>query len=179
MSLTSPSPLPLPAVTTATFEDAVLRSTRPVLVEFTAAWCPPCRWIAPILEELAVEEAGRLTVVQLDVDQQPALARRYRVMSFPSLLLFVDGDERLRLIGAHPKRRILDELSRVIPTRVAAGRAARRAQASERPGDELADLGRGREVVGEPVLGQRERDPAGGVAEREAAAGTAHPERGR
>jgi thioredoxin 1 len=108
MSLTLPAPLP--AVTTATFEDVVLRSNRPVLVDFTAVWCPPCRWVAPILEELAAEQAGRLVVVKLDVDEQPEVAMRYQVMSFPSLLLFVDGDERLRLIGAHSKRRILDEL---------------------------------------------------------------------
>jgi thioredoxin len=99
-----------PAVTTAAFDHQVLGSPRPVLVDFTADWCPPCRQIAPVLAELAVEQAHRLRVVQVDVDQQPELARRYGVMSFPSLLLFVDGVERLRLVGARSKRRLLDEL---------------------------------------------------------------------
>jgi thioredoxin 1 len=106
--------MPAAAVTAATFDDVVLRSTRPVLVDFTAAWCPPCSRLAPIVAELAIEQADRLKVVAVDVDEQPDLVRRYRVMGTPSLLLFVDGDERLRLLGAHPKRRILQEVDRVL-----------------------------------------------------------------
>jgi thioredoxin 1 len=112
MSLATPAP----AVTAATFDDVVLRSPKPVLVDFTAQWCPPCHHLDPIIAELAAEQAERLSVVTVDVDEQPELANRYGVMSLPSLLLFVAGDERTRLIGAHPKRRILQEVGRVLPS---------------------------------------------------------------
>lgn len=104
----------LDTVTEERFEREVLHSSRAVLVEFTAGWCPPCRQIAPILRELAVQEAHRLRVLQVDVDQEPGLVARYRVLSMPTLLLLAGGVERLRLVGARPKGRLRAELAEVL-----------------------------------------------------------------
>lgn len=104
----------VPVVTDATFAAEVLGSELPVLVEFTAAWCPPCRMIAPVLEEIAVEEAHRLRIVQLDVDTNPATQAAYGVMSMPTLLLFRGGEPVKVMVGARPKRRLLQELADVV-----------------------------------------------------------------
>ncbi|MFG1809429.1 thioredoxin [Streptomyces sp. NPDC049040] len=101
----------VPTVTDATFAAEVLAGELPVLVEFTAAWCPPCRMIAPVLEEIAVEEAHRLRIVQLDVDTNPATQAAYGVMSMPTLLLFRGGEPVKVMVGARPKRRLLQELA--------------------------------------------------------------------
>ena len=98
------------SVTDATFAAEVLDSDLPVLVEFTADWCPPCRMIAPMLAEIATEQAGRLTVVQLDVDANPATTADYQVLSMPTLMLFRDGEPVHTMIGARSKRRLLDDL---------------------------------------------------------------------
>jgi thioredoxin 1 len=98
-------------VTTATFARQVTEASGAVLVEFTAQWCPPCRALAPILAEVAIEQAARLTVLALDVDDNPALAERYGVMSFPTLILFRDGQPVKQLIGARPKSALLRELT--------------------------------------------------------------------
>jgi thioredoxin 1 len=102
-------------VTEATFDAAVLQARLPVLVDFWAGWCPPCRWLEPVLEELAAEEAGRLLVAKVDADANPGLVRRYGTLALPSLLVFVDGVERARIVGARPKGRLLAELAEVLP----------------------------------------------------------------
>ena len=95
----------LPAVTDDTFQRDVLEADRPVLVEFTAAWCAPCRMIAPHLEALDDERTDR-DVVQLDVDASQGVAARYGVLSMPTLVLFQGRQERGRTVGAQPRRRI-------------------------------------------------------------------------
>jgi thioredoxin 1 len=94
------------AVTTADFEKEVLQSDVPVLVDFWAPWCPPCRAIAPTLDVVATEFEGRAKIVKVDVDDEPEVASRYGVSSIPALLLFKDGEQIGQLIGAHPKNSI-------------------------------------------------------------------------
>ena len=102
-------------VTEATFDRVVLQSQLPVMVDFWAGWCPPCKWLDPVVEDLAIEQAGRLLVAKVDADENPGLVRRYGTLSLPSLLVFVDGVERARIIGARPKRRLLTELAEFLP----------------------------------------------------------------
>ncbi|AVZ75383.1 thioredoxin [Streptomyces lunaelactis] len=104
-------------VTDADFDDEVLRADRPVLVEFTADWCGPCRQLAPVLSALASEEADRLKVVQLDVDTNPEITTRYAVLSMPTLMVFREGEPVKSMVGARPKRRLLQELDDVIQGR--------------------------------------------------------------
>jgi thioredoxin 1 len=99
------------AVTDATFDNEVLKSSTPVLVDFWAEWCGPCKMISPVLEEIADEHKGKLTIAKLNVDENPDVAMRYGVMSIPTLALFIGGVEKKRLIGAMPKRNIVNELS--------------------------------------------------------------------
>jgi thioredoxin len=103
------------AVTEATFDRAVLQARLPVLVDFWAGWCPPCKWLDPVVEEIAAEQAGRLLVAKVDADENPGLVRRYGTLALPSLLVFVDGVERARIVGARPKRRILTDLAAFLP----------------------------------------------------------------
>jgi thioredoxin 1 len=98
------------AVTDDSFQAEVLESERPVLVDFTAAWCPPCRVMKPVLAELAAERDD-LRVVQVDVDEHQRAAARYEVLSMPTFVLFRDGAPVLRLVGARPKRRLQEELA--------------------------------------------------------------------
>jgi thioredoxin 1 len=98
-------------LTDETFDDVVAGSDLPVLVDFTAAWCPPCRAMAPMLEELAVELADEMVVASLDVDRNPATTIRYGVMSMPTLVLFKGGEEQRRMVGARGKGRLLSELA--------------------------------------------------------------------
>jgi thioredoxin 1 len=101
-------------VTDASFETDVLGSSTPVLVDFWAEWCGPCRMVSPALEEIASEHEGRITVAKLNVDENPEVVRRYGVMSIPTMALFVDGSEKKRLVGAMPKRNILAEIQEFI-----------------------------------------------------------------
>ncbi|HZG88626.1 MAG TPA: thioredoxin family protein [Pseudonocardia sp.] len=94
-------------VTDDTFDELVLRAGLPVLLEFTASWCPPCRMIEPVLRELAGELAGRLVVAQLDVDANPRTARDAGVLGMPTLGLYRDGREVARTTGARPKAALL------------------------------------------------------------------------
>ncbi len=97
-------------VTDAEWQDEVLSSDKPVLVDFWAEWCGPCRMVSPIVDEIADEEDG-LKVVKLNVDENPAAARQYGVMSIPTLLVFKDGEPAKRIVGAKPKAALLSELS--------------------------------------------------------------------
>jgi thioredoxin 1 len=101
-------------VTDADFGTEVLGAGLPVLVEFTADWCPPCRQMAPVLTALATELGGRLKVVQLDVDTSPETTNRYGVLSMPTFMLFRDGEPLRSMVGARPKRRLLEELEEVL-----------------------------------------------------------------
>ncbi|MFE6775985.1 thioredoxin family protein [Streptomyces sp. NPDC057702] len=101
-------------VTDATFAEEVLGAGLPVLVEFTADWCPPCRQIAPVLSAVAAEEAGRVRVVQLDVDASPATTAAYGVLAMPTLMVFRDGEPVRSMVGARPKGRLLRELDEVL-----------------------------------------------------------------
>ena len=98
------------AVTEATFAEAVLASEQPVLVDFWADWCGPCRMIAPVLAEIAVERAGELKIVKLNYDENPAIGQRYGVMGLPTMLLFSGGEPIRSFVGARPKMRLNAEL---------------------------------------------------------------------
>jgi thioredoxin 1 len=102
-------------VTDTSFGAEVLRSELPVLLDFWAPWCGPCKAIAPIVEELAEEYAGQLKVMKLDVDGNPNTPVAYGVQSIPTLLLFKDGELVEQIKGAVPKPRIVDALKRVVP----------------------------------------------------------------
>lgn len=101
-------------VTDADFEAEVIGSELPVLVEFTADWCPPCRQMAPVLRALAAEEGERLKVVQLDVDTNPETTNAYKVLSMPTFMVFQGGEPVKAMVGARAKRRLLEELSDVL-----------------------------------------------------------------
>ena len=98
-------------VTDPTFETEVLKSDQPVLVDFWATWCGPCRMVAPILEEIANEQGERLRVAKLDVDANPITAGRFGVRSIPTLILFKNGRETQRLVGYMPKEKVLSLLN--------------------------------------------------------------------
>ncbi len=98
-------------LTDATFDEVVRSSDKPLLVDFWAEWCGPCKMIAPILEELADEQAERFVIGKLDVDSNVATATKYSVMSIPTLLLFKDGEVVARLVGAKPKGALLQEIT--------------------------------------------------------------------
>ncbi|MDQ0385234.1 thioredoxin 1 [Streptomyces sp. DSM 42143] len=104
----------VPEVTDADFAAEVIGSDLPVLVEFTADWCPPCRQMAPVLSALAEEEGDRLRVVQLNVDRNPATTNAYKVLSMPTFMVFRDGEPVKSMVGSRPKRRLLEELADVV-----------------------------------------------------------------
>jgi thioredoxin len=100
-------------LTAATFDETVGASPVPLVVEFWAEWCGPCHALAPILDELATEGAGRLAIAKVDADTWPELALRFDVMSLPTLLVFDRGQVVRRLVGARPKRHLAAELDLV------------------------------------------------------------------
>jgi thioredoxin 1 len=99
------------AVTDATWTEEVLQSDKPVLIDFWAEWCGPCRMVAPVIEEIATEQADHLKVVKLNVDENPDTARQYRVMSIPTMLVVADGVEKKRIVGAKGKSALMGDLS--------------------------------------------------------------------
>jgi len=98
-------------VTDATFAEDVLTSDKPVLVDFWAEWCGPCKMVSPVLEEIASEHAEKITVVKLNIDENPQTARDYQVMSIPTMSVFAGGKVVKSIIGAKPKSAILRDLS--------------------------------------------------------------------
>lgn len=98
-------------VTDQSWEELVAKSDKPILVDFWADWCGPCHIVAPTLEEIAGEKADKMTIGKLNVDENPGAAQRYGVMSIPSMVLFIDGTEKVRIVGARGKQAILDELT--------------------------------------------------------------------
>ncbi|MEU2160487.1 thioredoxin [Streptomyces chengbuensis] len=104
----------LKTVTDATFEEEVLKSDKPVLVDFWAEWCGPCRQIAPSLEAIAAEHGEKLEVVKLNIDENPATAAKYGVMSIPTLNVYQNGEVAQTIVGAKPKAMLVRELDAFI-----------------------------------------------------------------
>ena len=101
-------------VTTSTFDEVVLKSKKPVLVDFWAEWCGPCRAVAPILDEISKEHGDKITIVKLNTDEESAIAIKYGITSIPTLNVYVNGEVVKSIVGAKPKPVLLKELEAYI-----------------------------------------------------------------
>ena len=102
-------------LTTGNFDETIKSSDTPILVDFWAEWCGPCKAIAPVLAEIATEQAGKLSIAKLNVDDHGDIAMRFSVMSIPTLIVFKDGEPAKRLVGAKGKGQLLQELAEFLP----------------------------------------------------------------
>jgi thioredoxin len=101
-------------VTDETFDAEVLQSDKPVIVDYWAEWCGPCRLVAPVLEEIAAEHADKIGVAKLNIDENPAVSQRYRIMAIPTMNVFSGGEVVKQIVGAKPKSELLRELAEYI-----------------------------------------------------------------
>jgi thioredoxin 1 len=123
-------------ITTNTFEHDVLHASGPVLIDFWAPWCGPCRLVGPVVEEIATQYAGRLTVGKLNVDEHPAVAQRYGITSIPALVFFHEGQVRDTVVGAVPQHVLTARVDEVLRRAAARGPA-------HRAGEDLLDVSAG------------------------------------